>query len=174
MGLGPILSQSQHEGGRWSAVDETMAVANDGALIEPLGNLVGLLADAAGAKSSDHLVIAGGGVDHLIDLMRRGFSNAACALPGRRLTGEDPDVLLIPNAASPDELKLILAGLGRRLHAAGVAVIYDRHLPTRQRLTALNRLLAQYGFAPLVRLPCACGHVLKTLKLDAKLLTSAA
>ncbi|MDB5363248.1 MAG: hypothetical protein JWO51_4545 [Rhodospirillales bacterium] len=174
MSSGPILAQSQHEDGRWSTVDETMRTAN---IDEPDGrprNLGGLLATAAGAKSSDHLVIAGGGVELLIDLMHRGFANAVCAYPGHPLVGEDPDVLLIPDAGSPGELANILAGLGRRLHAAGVAVIYDRRLPTRERLATLDRLLAAYGFGALVPVKCAQGHVLKSLKLDTRALVAAA
>lgn len=134
-------------------------------------NLIGLLATAAGAKSSDHLVVAGGGVEALIDLMHRGFCNAASACPGHALVGEDPDILLIPDAGSPAELATILAGLGRR---AQLAVIYDRHLPTRKRLAALDQLLAAYGFDALVRLKCAHGILLKTRKCAAKPLASAA
>ena len=151
-----------------------MVRANDD---EPDGsprNLAGLLATAAGARSSDHLVVAGGGVQPLIDLMHRGFFNAVCAHPGHPLVGEDPDVLLIPDAGSPAELSLILAGLGRRLHAAGVAVIYDRQLPTRQRLAMLDRLLQTYGFGALVRLKCGRGTLLKSVKLDVKALRAAA
>ena len=155
------------------AVDETMIPAK----IEPEGrprNLVGLLATAAGAKASDHLVVAGGGVEALIDLMHRGFCNAASACPGQSLAGEDPDILLIPDAGSPAELALILAGLGRRLHEAGIAVLYDRSLPTRERLATLDRLLAAYGFGALVRLKCGEGYLLKTRKLAAKPLDRAA
>lgn len=151
-----------------------MALPNDP---DPDGrprNLIGLLATAAGARSSDHLVIAGGGVQPLIDLMHRGFFNAVCAKPGLPLVGEDPDILLIPDAGSPADLALILAGLGRRLHAAGVAVIYDRLLPTRQRMATLDQLLATYGFGALVRLKCGHGYMLKTQKLEAKQLVSAA
>jgi len=145
--------------------------------IEPDGrprNLIGLLATAAGAKASDHLVVAGGGVEALIDLMHRGFCNAASACPGQSLVGEDPDILLIPDAGSPAELALILAGLGRRLHEAGVAVIYDRRLPTRERLAMLDQLLATYGFGALVRVKCGQGYLLKTRKLAAKQLVRAA
>jgi hypothetical protein len=144
-----------------------MALAKDD---DPDGRprtLAGLLATAAGARRSDHLVVAGGGVQPLIDLMHRGFFNAVSAKPGHPLAGEDPDVLLIPDAGAPEELALILAGLGRRLQAAGVAVIYDRRLPTRQRLATLDRLLATHGFGALVRLKCGQGYVLKTHKLGA-------
>ena len=137
-------------------------------------NLVGLLATAAGAKASDHVVVVGGGVEALIDLMHRGFCNAAAACPGQCLAGEDPDILLIPDAGSPGELALILSGLGRRLHEAGVAVLYDRRLPTGQRQAALDLLLATYGFGTLVRVKCGQGYLLKTSKLAAKPLVQAA
>jgi hypothetical protein len=137
-------------------------------------NLGLLLASAADARPEDHLVIAGGGIDLAIDLMHQGFAHVACARPGHPLVGEDPDVLLIPHAGSTADLARILGGLGRRLHASGTVALYDRRLPTRQRLAALQDLLARYGFGALVRQRSALGTLLTVRKLATAPLVSAA
>jgi len=133
-----------------------------------------LLATAADARAEDHVVIAGGGIDLAIDLMHHGFSNVACARPGHALIGEDPDVLLIPEAGSIDDLARILGSLGRRLRAAGAVVLCDRRLPTRQRLATLQTVLGRYGFGALVRRRSALGTLLTVRKLAAATLVSAA
>ena len=182
MGARPILSGSQHEDGRRSAGDETMPVTHTAVQsahsVDPdpaSDDLAADLAALAGARPGDHLVIAGGGIDLAIDLLHQGFAHVACAKAGHALTGEDPDVLLIPEPGSAEDLARILGCLGRRMPASGVAVIYDRRLPTRRRRAALEDVLARHGFGRPVRRRCASGYALKVEKcaLDANLVAAA-
>jgi hypothetical protein len=151
-----------------------MIVANGGASGGRDRNLVGLMAGAAEAKISDRLMIASGDVEYLIELMHSGFANVVCAPPRPIRGGEGTDILLIPKAGSLEGLRAILAGPGRCLSAAGVVVMHDARLPARQRVERLNRILAECGFSPVVRMPCAGGYLLKARKRDAGLLRSAA
>jgi len=110
------------------------------------GDLADALIDAAGARQTDRVVIAGrGNLDLLVALCRGSYSQAACQAVhrGPRLVGSPADVLLVPDIASEGELTAVLARLGRDLRDGGMLVVRGAHRLLGGRL---RRLIDASGF----------------------------
>ena len=134
-------------------------------------DLLDRMIGAAGARPSDQVTIAGGDIEWLLGLARRGYVHAECAVARG---GGATDVLLIPAVATPQELATIMARLGRCLHHGGMAVIYLARVATRRRMAPLRRVLDAGGLALQMCSPCRDGTILAARKVGGAALLIAA
>jgi len=136
------------------------------ALDDAPSEFIDQLIDAAGARPNDQVIIAGTHLDLLLGLLRRGFAGATCAARCRPIGGETADLLLVPGANSPEQLRSFLPQLLRCLRPGGTAVLHNSEgRALRQR--ELRQLLRELGLAALNQQSCADGVLLTARKPSA-------
>lgn len=124
------------------------------------------LIGAAGARPDDQVIIAGAHLDLLLGLLRRGFAGATCAAKRCAIGGETADLLLVPLANSPEQLRGFLPQLLHCLRPGGTAVLHNSEgRALRQR--ELRQLLRDLGLAALNQHSCADGVLLTARKPSA-------
>jgi hypothetical protein len=111
--------------------------------------LIDRLIGAAGADPADRVAIAGGRVDLLIGVLRRGFADALCIGAEAPAGSEDFEIVLIPDAAPTAQLCKALPRLLRRLHPGGTAVLRQPPGGSIRGRRALRRALQDCGLVPL-------------------------
>ncbi|HVJ51498.1 MAG TPA: hypothetical protein VM689_03505 [Aliidongia sp.] len=119
-------------------------------------SLVDRMVELARAKPSDHVTIASRDVELLIDLLKHGFAQAACAAPNGAPMLETADLLLIPDTTSLRSFELTLDRLCRHLQAGGTIVVHDAQAGHCRRRRQIRQILLQHGLAPVGE--CACGQ----------------
>jgi hypothetical protein len=126
--------------------------------------LIDQMIRVAGACPADQVIIAGSRLDLLIGLLRRGFAGVSSIAAGSPVGGEDADILLIPDAGSPEQLRHALPRLLRRLHPGGTAVLHQLPGGSPQGRRELRRALQDFGLATLGELASADGVLLTARK----------
>jgi hypothetical protein len=148
---------------------DSVTTASDDARSELIDQLIG----ATGARPNDHVIIVGTHLDLLLGLLRRGFAGATCAAGRCPIGGETADLLLVPVANSPEQLRDFLPQLLRCLRPGGTAVLHNSEGRALRR-RELRQLLRELGLSGLNERSCADGVLLTARKPSAICLSQVA
>jgi hypothetical protein len=140
----------------------SLKTASDDAPSELLDELIA----AAGARPDDQVIIAGPHLDLLLGLLHRGFAGATCAAKRCPIGGETADLLLVPVANSPEQLRGFLPQLLHCLRPGGTAVLHNSEGRALRR-RELRQLLRDLGLAALTQQSYADGVLLTARKPSA-------
>lgn len=117
-------------------------------------------------ERASHLAIAGGGIEALIQLMKRGFTHAAAVLPDRCRAAESADAFLVLGIPTSTTVEETLHQAHATLRPQGVVAIHDAHPETGPRVRAWDRLAEKAGFSSVVAVPFGDGCIVTARRLD--------